>query len=107
SHRDHISLVHSSVEELPNSESFDLIVSGLPLNNFRVDLVEQILSKLSRLLAPGGTLSFFEYVAVRRAKALISTAGDRERLQRIERLLGQFLAGMEIRRDLVLANVPP
>lgn len=105
--RDQITLVHSSVEELPNSETYDVIISGLPLNNFAVELVEQILAKLCRLLAPGGTLSFFEYVAVRRAKALVSSPADRERLQGIERVLGQFLAGMEIRRDLVLANVPP
>jgi phosphatidylethanolamine/phosphatidyl-N-methylethanolamine N-methyltransferase len=57
---DRISLVHAAVEDLPDDEPFDLIVSGLPLNNFAVGTVQQILSKLSRLLAPGGTLSFFE-----------------------------------------------
>jgi phospholipid N-methyltransferase len=105
--RDQILLKHAGVEELPSSETYDLIISGLPLNNFEVDLVERILSKLTRLLAPGGVLSFFEYVAVRKAKALISSPGDRVRLEGIARVLGAFLAGMEIRRDLVLANVPP
>ena len=104
--RDRISLVHAAVEDLPDDEPFDLIVSGLPLNNFAVDSVQQILSKLSRLLAPGGTLSFFEYVAVRRAKSLVCSQTDRERLQGIARVLGDFLKA-EVRRDLVLANVPP
>jgi phospholipid N-methyltransferase len=107
SRRDRILLKHASVEEMPANETYDLIISGLPLNNFEVDLVERILSKLSRLLAPGGILSFFEYVAVRRAKALVSSPNDRVRLEGITRVLGDFLAGMEIRRDLVLANVPP
>jgi phosphatidylethanolamine/phosphatidyl-N-methylethanolamine N-methyltransferase len=104
--RDRISLVHSTVEELPDNEPYDLIVSGLPLNNFAVDSVERILANLSRLLAPGGTLSFFEYVAVRQAKSFVSSRTDRARLRGIARVLGDFLRG-EVRRDLVLANVPP
>jgi phosphatidylethanolamine/phosphatidyl-N-methylethanolamine N-methyltransferase len=104
--RDRISLVHAAVEDLPDDEPFDLIVSGLPLNNFAVDSVQQILTKLSRLLAPGGTLSFFEYVAVRRAKSLVCSAADRERLQGIARVLADFLQA-EVQRDLVMANVPP
>jgi phosphatidylethanolamine/phosphatidyl-N-methylethanolamine N-methyltransferase len=103
---DRLSLVHAAVEELPDNEPFDLIVSGLPLNNFEVDSVQQILAKLSGLLAPGGTLSFFEYVAVRRAKSLVCSQSDRERLRGIADVLGNFLKS-EVRRDLVLANVPP
>ena len=103
---DRISLVHAAVEDLPDDEPFDVIVSGLPLNNFEVSLVEQILTKLRRLLATGGTLSFFEYVAVRRAKALVSSNADRERLRGIARVLGEFLEA-EVRRDMVMANVPP
>jgi len=38
---------------------------------------------------------------------LVSSPDDRVRLEGIGRVLGDFLAGMEIRRDLVLANVPP
>ncbi|HEX3598618.1 MAG TPA: methyltransferase domain-containing protein [Lacipirellulaceae bacterium] len=104
--RDRITLIHSSVEDLPE-EPFDLIVSGLPLNNFSVELVDRLLSKLQSLLAPTGILSFFEYVAIRRAKAIVSPQRDRQRLRGIERILDQLLAKGEIRRDLVLANVPP
>jgi phospholipid N-methyltransferase len=104
--RDRISVVHAAVEELPENEPYDLIISGLPLNNFAVESVDQILSKLGRLLAPGGTLSFFEYVAVRRAKSLVCSRTDRERLQGIAQVLGRFLHD-EVRRDLVWANVPP
>ncbi len=103
---DRIALVHAAIEDLPDNEPFDVIVSGLPLNNFEVALVDQILTKLHGLLAPGGTLSFFEYVAVRRAKALVSSNSDRQRLHGIARVLGEFLKA-EVRRDIVMANVPP
>jgi phospholipid N-methyltransferase len=104
---DRITLMHAGVEELAEDEPFDLIISGLPLNNFSVELVEQILAKLRRLLAPGGTLSYFEYVAVRKAKSLVSSRRERDRLRGIGRVTEQMLHGHEIHRDLVLANVPP
>ncbi|MCI0333718.1 MAG: class I SAM-dependent methyltransferase [Planctomycetes bacterium] len=102
-----IEILHASVEDLPENEPYDLIISGLPLNNFSVDSVARIFAKLRRLLAPGGTLSFFEYVAVRKAKSLVSRRGERERLRRVGRLFDDLLAKHEARRDLVLANVTP
>ena len=104
---DRITLKHASVEEVAEDQPFDLIISGLPLNNFSVELVEQILAKLRRLLAPGGTLSFFEYVAIRRAKSFVSARGERERLRGVGRVMEEMLQSNEIHRDLVLANVPP
>jgi phospholipid N-methyltransferase len=105
--RDRIRLIHSGVEELPEDQPFDLIVSGLPLNNFSVELVDHLLTKIQRLLAPGGVLSFFEYVAIRRAKAVVTSRADRQRLRGIHQILSSLLKQNEIRRDLVLANVPP
>jgi phospholipid N-methyltransferase len=101
-----IQLLHAAVEDLPDDEPYDLIISGLPLNNFEVETVERILAKLRRLLSKGGTLSFFEYVAVRRAKKLVSPR-HRERLRGIERVFGKLLQAHEVHRDLVLANMPP
>ncbi|HLA85677.1 MAG TPA: methyltransferase domain-containing protein [Thermoguttaceae bacterium] len=95
------------VEQLNVETRYDVIVSGLPLNNFSVDSVERILDTLRGLLAPGGTLSFFEYLAIRHAKALVSGPGERKRLRGIARTLDTFLAGNEIRRDLVWLNVLP
>jgi len=104
---DRVVLHAASVEDLPTDRRYDLIVSGLPLNNFSVALVEQILDKLLQLLAPQGTLSFFEYIGVRYAKAALSRQAERERLRAIGRVLREFLQGREIRRDRVLANLPP
>jgi phosphatidylethanolamine/phosphatidyl-N-methylethanolamine N-methyltransferase len=102
-----IKLHHAGVEELSETEPYDVIVSGLPLNNFSVEFVSQILAKLRRLLAAGGTLSFFEYIAVRQAKAILSKPAERRRLRGIGQALGSMLAEHEIGRDCVLANVPP
>ena len=65
-------VLHQPLETLPADAPYDLIISGLPLNNFSVAAVEEILAAYRRLLRPGGTLSFFEYIAIRRARAVVS-----------------------------------
>jgi phospholipid N-methyltransferase len=104
---DRARVLHCPVEELPRSQGYEVIVSGLPLNNFSVADVERILAALAALLAPGGTLSFFEYIAVRSARAMVSGRAERARLQGIGRVLRGLLDGHEIRRDAVWLNVPP
>ena len=104
---DRVRVFHCPVEDLPRKEKYDLMISGLPLNNFRPDEVQRILNAMGALLAPGGTLSFFEYIAIRRVKAVISRRAGRERLRGISRVLESLLGEGEIRRDWVWINVPP
>jgi phospholipid N-methyltransferase len=100
-------VLHCPIQELPRDEQYDLIISGLPLNNFSVALVTQILDVFHDLLKPGGVLSFFEYMAVRRARALVSGSAERQRLRGIGRAIDGILDGSEIHRDWIWPNVPP
>jgi phosphatidylethanolamine/phosphatidyl-N-methylethanolamine N-methyltransferase len=100
-------VLHCAIEKLPADQHYDLIISGLPMNNFSVALVKDILATLMRLLADDGTLSFFEYLAVRPARAIVSGRADRERLRGIGRAMHAILDHHEFRRDVVLRNVPP
>lgn len=104
---DRARVLHCPVEELPHDRTYNVIVSGLPLNNFSAGVVEQILTSLVGLLSSGGTLSFFEYIAVRRARALVSGRADRERLRGVGRAMRAVLDPHEIRRDAIWLNVPP
>ena len=104
---DRTQIKHCRLEELPGQHSYGVIISGLPLNNFAVDEVEKILAIFQGLLVPGGVLSFFEYIAIRRVKALVSGSQGRTRLNGIGRALHQTLDGREIKRDWVWPNVPP
>jgi len=104
---DRVNVLHQAVEQLPEQHAYDVIVSGLPLNNFSVELVERILAAFTRQLKPGGVLSFFEYIAVRRAKRLLVSRSERQRLHGIEAVLSRTCRLHEFRRQAVLANVPP
>ncbi|HYO26342.1 MAG TPA: methyltransferase domain-containing protein [Lacipirellulaceae bacterium] len=105
--RDRVRVHHMPVEQLATDSRYDAIVSGLPLNNFPADLVRTILAHLESLAAPGGTLSFFEYIGVRRVKALVVNAEERARLAGVEEALRGVRERVQIGRDYVLANVPP
>ncbi len=104
---DRCQIIHDRVENLPHDRQYELIISGLPLNNFSIEMVRSLLDCFERLLKPGGVVSFFEYIAIRKAKAALSGRRDRERLKGIGRLIDGFLSGREVRRDSVLLNVPP
>jgi phosphatidylethanolamine/phosphatidyl-N-methylethanolamine N-methyltransferase len=102
-----IRLRHAAVEDLPPEEPFDIIVSGLPLNNFSLQLVRQILEKLFVLLKPGGSLSFFEYIAIRRVRSLVSNRGARQQLRGIDRTVQRICRAHAVGRQAVWLNVPP
>ena len=95
------------IQDLSRERRYDVIVSGLPLNNFSAELVERIFDTFTCLLKPGGTLSFFEYIAVRRIKALVSRCDERRRLRQIDGILSSMLDTHEIRRECIVANVLP
>lgn len=100
-------VLHQGVEELAGGPPYDLVISGLPLNNFAAADVEHLLTVMTGLVRPGGTLSFFEYIAIRPARSLVSSAKERERLRGIGEALARVLGPHEFRRDWVLPNVPP
>jgi phosphatidylethanolamine/phosphatidyl-N-methylethanolamine N-methyltransferase len=95
------------LQEFEAAEPYDYVISGLPLNNFPAALVEEIFESYWRLLAPEGTLSYFEYVYVRPLRRLVSGAGEKNRLSDLDRILGGQLNQHRIARDWVIANVPP
>lgn len=102
-----VRVLEMPVEQLPSDEKYECIVSGLPLNNFSCEFVAQVIDHFHQLAAEGCTLSFFEYVAIRKAKAMVSSAVERKRLLGIEKILADEFASWEFDRQCVLTNVPP
>ena len=105
--REQIEIVQAGLQELPGESVYDYIVSGLPLNNFSVDLVRQIFASYSRLLKPGGVLTYYEYVLVRQLKTPFVDRRERRRLFRVGRVVGHYIRDYQIRRERIFINVPP
>jgi phospholipid N-methyltransferase len=106
-HQDQVRLFHNAVEKLAGEATYDYIISGLPLNNFPVAQVREIYRVFNRLLKPGGTLSYYEYVWVRQLKSPFVDRRERRRLYRVGRVIGQYIRAYQVRRQRVLMNVPP
>lgn len=102
-----VTIHHMPVEQLTPDEPYQAIVSGLPLNNFPAEVVSSILSKLEGLAAPDATLSFFEYIGVRKMKSLVAGGDERRRLAGVERALHAARSKWQFDRDCVIPNVLP
>jgi phospholipid N-methyltransferase len=100
-------VLHCRVEELATEPCYDVVISGLPLNNFSAGLVGQILKTMTGLLRPGGTLSFFQYIYIRRIKSLLVGRAEQSRLGEVGRAIDGLLGAHEFQRDWVWPNVPP
>jgi phosphatidylethanolamine/phosphatidyl-N-methylethanolamine N-methyltransferase len=92
---------------LPGEASYDLIISGLPLNNFPAAQVREIFKAYNRLLKPGGTLTYYEYVFIRQVMAPFVNRRERRRLYRVGRVVGGYIRSFQIRRQPIFINVPP
>jgi len=102
-----IQLHEGDVLRLPVRPQFDAIVSGLPFNNFTPDEVRSFLEHFRGLLRGGGTLSYFEYCAIRKLQAPFVSREQRLRLEGIERVVTEFARTCHARDQIVPINLPP
>ena len=95
------------IEDAALEGPYDVIVCGLPFNNFPPKLMRQIFRRMFALLKDDGELVYFEYAGVRVMKGPVMDTAGRARLKRIDAY------GKSLRRkhggtkELVLANFPP
>ncbi|MSQ96444.1 MAG: methyltransferase domain-containing protein [Gemmataceae bacterium] len=100
-------IMHCPLQEVPGEKMYDFLISGLPLNNFSLELVDDIYKSYERLLKPGGTLTCFEYVWVRAIKMPFVRGKDRERLTQLTHYLEVKFRRYQIGQEIVVLNVPP
>lgn len=100
-------IIHGPLQEVPGNGVYDFMISGLPLNNFSLELVEDIYKSYERLLAATGTLTCFEYVWIRQMKMPFVAATERDRLTRLTQYLEAKIRRHQIGEEIVLLNVPP
>jgi phospholipid N-methyltransferase len=100
-------VLHAPLQEVPGRGVYDFMVSGLPLNNFALELVKEIFASYQRLLKPAGVLSYFEYLAIRDLKMPFVSATERERLEALGGYLAERIREAQIGAEAVLCNVPP
>ena len=101
------SLHNEDVRSLPDDAFFDFIISGLPLNNFEPQTVEEFLEIFLNHLSPAGILAYFEYIGTREFQSKIVTGPERERLVRVGIAVNTFLQKYQYDSNHVWWNLPP
>lgn len=96
-----------ALQEFHAEDEYDFIISGLPLNNFPTELVQEIFAAYFRHLKPGGVLSYFEYMYVRPIRTRVGKASERLRMQALTDVLAEYLSRHRFDTDWVFANLPP
>ena len=100
--------IHSCpIQEFPVDAPYDVIISGLPFNNFPPELVEEIVSRFFEILAPDGRLAYFEYMFVRPIKIALCRRPVKQRLTALEQILGRFRTTYGEGKDWIFLNLPP
>jgi phosphatidylethanolamine/phosphatidyl-N-methylethanolamine N-methyltransferase len=100
-------VIHAAVEDLPGEATYDFIISGLPLNNFPAAQVREIFKAYNRLLKPGGTLTYYEYVFIRQVMTPFVNRRERRRLYRVGRVVSSYIRSYQVRKQPIFINVPP
>lgn len=88
-------------------EHYDHAFCGLPFNNFPSDAVRRSFEAFAKILSGGGHLTFFEYCMIRKVKMRISARSEFIRLQRIDRILMDYLRAYRISHKTVHMNLLP
>jgi phosphatidylethanolamine/phosphatidyl-N-methylethanolamine N-methyltransferase len=95
------------IEEAELAGPYDVIVCGLPFNNFPPPLMRRIFRRMFALLKPEGEIVYFEYVGIRAVKAPVVNGDGRARMRRIDAIGKSLRRKHDGNTELVLGNFPP
>ncbi|MGI9427403.1 MAG: class I SAM-dependent methyltransferase [Bythopirellula sp.] len=95
------------LQEFADSEPYSFIISGLPHVNFPAEVVETIFESYFRLLQPGGTLSYFEYMYIRPLRRTLTIGQARRKIVGVNRVVESYLQQHRLRRENTFINFPP
>lgn len=95
-----------SITEFNPGIRYHHVVSGLPLANFPVGLVQAIYDKIFELLEPDGTFVMFEHVMGRELLSTFTAGQARDRIAQILKIEAE-MEPLVVDRKTVPLNVPP
>jgi phospholipid N-methyltransferase len=86
---------------------YDYIIFSLPLTNFPLAMVQEILDVMMSRLKPGGVFSYVKYIFLSRLKYLLSGPAVRAEMQAKQAVMNVFAAKYQVERRAILCSIPP
>ncbi len=110
-HLPNVHIHHVSIFEFNPSYQYDVVVTGLPLNNFSSESVGKVFEKYEELTRPRGSFCYFEYLflpslsqAFKRAFASLEELQNFEQVLEIKR---QIQKQFPVEEEIVYWNLTP
>jgi phospholipid N-methyltransferase len=102
-----VRLMRMPVQDLSPQRRYDFIISGLPLTAFTFRDVRSVFKVIQRSLRPGGVLSYFEYIGLRRISRTVAVGKRRKHIARVSAYLSRAIRNHQFDRQVVVQNLPP
>ena len=99
-------VIEGCIEDAALKPKYTTIVCGLPFNSFSPDVAERILQQLINLLAPSGTLAFFEYAGLPSLRCAFPGPW-RHNAREHRRCLQELTGSMVQQRQFIFRNILP
>ncbi len=100
-------IFNEDIRNLQSGCHYDYIISGLPLNNFDVQTVTEILQTLMDHLKSTGTFSYFEYIFLPKIKMQFLSPASRLEAMKVRATVKEFIDRHQIDCHQVWLNLPP
>lgn len=107
-HLPNVKIFHRSItdHEIDAKQKYDYVVSGLPLNAFRSEFVNEVFQKIKHITKPNAKLSYFDYVFISRIKRFFSSDAERINFDKIFKAKEDFYAQNKLSKAYVVLNAP-
>ncbi|MBI2194468.1 MAG: methyltransferase domain-containing protein [Planctomycetes bacterium] len=102
-----VRIYEDSVLNIPQVPRYDYIVSGLPFNSLGEEFAAAVMDRYCKILKPGGSLSFFEYLLIRQITSPFGNKNYRRRCRAVEKVLDGYVRHYQFRRETIFLNIPP
>ncbi len=102
-----VRLLRQPIQTLSEENRYDFVISGLPLTAFELRDVQEVFRVIRRSLKPGGVLSYFEYVGLRRTSTALALGNRRACVRSVSKYLTEHIRNHQFARQTVLRNFPP
>ncbi len=97
----------ADIRDFFSPSKYDLIVSGLPLNNFDPSFVGELLSGFVESLKPEGVHTYFEYQWVREFRKMCGSRETRARMKGVHDVCQSLETITRVSRKKIYLNLPP
>ncbi len=96
-----IEILNIDFLNLEVSEQFDIVIAGVPFNNFPLEIIQGFIQKIKSISKPKAQFAFFEYLAAKKLKDIFFNN------QNISNFFNREVYPHKVDEKKVILNIPP